>query len=61
MRKPFRFNELSDKKCACGARLKKNLLAKRPDADKCFKCFYPNRNPNVSGRSYRIRRTPKSV
>ena len=54
MKKQFRFTELSSKKCeVCGARLKKNLLAKKPGANKCFKCYYPNRNPNVAGTQQR--------
>ncbi|MBA7562304.1 hypothetical protein ES708_03956 [subsurface metagenome] len=47
MRKPHRFNDLSDRRCtACGNRLKKNLLAKKPGAKLCWRCFYPQRNPN---------------
>jgi hypothetical protein len=39
MKKPFKFNELSpDRKCRkCGKPLKKNVLAKHPDADLCWK------------------------
>ena len=40
MRKPFKHNEMSERKCArCGKPLKKNLLARRPDADRCWKCW----------------------
>lgn len=38
--KPFHFSELSDMRCSCGKRLKKNLIAKKPHADMCFKCWY---------------------
>ncbi len=39
-KKPYTNTELSDKRCrSCGKRLKKNLLAKRPDADLCYRCF----------------------
>ena len=50
MRKPYRFDALSDRKCRlCSKRLKKNLVAKKPDADLCWICFYPQRNPEVAG------------
>lgn len=42
MKKPFSNNDFSNKKCvSCGRPLKKNLLAKKSKADKCFRCFYP--------------------
>jgi hypothetical protein len=40
MKKLFRYNELSKKKCewkGCDKFLKKNLLAKRPHARFCYK------------------------
>ena len=40
MQKPYKFTELSDKKCVvCKTALKKNLIAKKPNAIKCYKCF----------------------
>jgi len=40
MKKPYKFNQMSERKCVvCGKRLKKNLLEKKPDADMCYKCF----------------------
>jgi hypothetical protein len=40
--KKFKQTELSEKRCVtCGNRLKKNLVAKRPNANKCWKDFYP--------------------
>lgn len=42
MKKPYHYNDLSDRRCKrCGSRLKKNLLAKRPNAELDFKCWYP--------------------
>ena len=50
MKKKYKFNVLSDKTCVvCGNRLKKNLVEKKPTANKCFKHFYPTRNANVGG------------
>jgi hypothetical protein len=40
MKKPFKHTDLSEKRCKlCHRPLKKNLLAKRPDAELCYKCF----------------------
>jgi len=42
MKKPFNYDERSDRVCkrpACERRLKKNVLARNPDADICYKCF----------------------
>lgn len=54
MKKPYLNVDLSDKKCACGKRLKKNLLAKKPNADKCWGCWYPDdqkrRGGHMQGR-----------
>lgn len=39
MKKPYDYKEVSDKVCkkkGCSKKLKKNLLAKKPDADLCF-------------------------
>ncbi len=39
MKKPFDYKELSNKRCCgCGRKLKKNLVAKNPDATRCYKC-----------------------
>jgi hypothetical protein len=39
MKKPYTFNQRSVLMCkVCGRTLKKNLLAKNPTADRCFKC-----------------------
>ncbi len=43
MKKPYKFTELSDVMCRCGRKLKKNLLAKKPGATKCYKCFMKHR------------------
>jgi hypothetical protein len=40
MKKPFHYLALSPKKCSCGKRIKKNLLAKQPNAFDCFHCYY---------------------
>ena len=40
MKKPFKFNELSDVTCDtphCNEKLKKNLIARKPTARWCFK------------------------
>lgn len=42
MTKPFRYTELSDRVCktlGCERRIKKNVLVKKPDADRCYKCY----------------------
>lgn len=40
MKKPYKFTDKSGVRCvACGTRLKKNLVVKKPDADMCYKCF----------------------
>jgi len=44
--KPYRYNELSEKECStpgCKRRLKKNVLARRPGTEQCYKCC---KNPN---------------
>ena len=38
MKKPFKHNEMSDVTCVvCGKRIKLNVLAKQPDACRCYK------------------------
>ena len=42
MRKPFRFNELSAKKCStkgCQRKIKKNVLDRKPGTELCFDCY----------------------
>ena len=47
MKKPYKHTELSDKRCIkCGKRLKKNLLVKKPNAVKCYKCWKGEENGN---------------
>ena len=42
MKKPFDNTELSDKRCLTRRRrLKKNLIAKKPNADQCYRCWWP--------------------
>ena len=39
MKKPYKFDELSDKVCnvdGCNKKIKKNLLSRNPNATKCF-------------------------
>lgn len=43
-KKPFAYTEVSDKKCeVCGKQLKKNLIAKKPDANICYRDFRKKR------------------
>lgn len=51
MKKPFRYDQLSDRVCRrthCDRRIKLNVLARNPDAGLCYKCFaaarYARRN-----------------
>lgn len=40
MRKPFKFTDLSEVRCArCRKQLKKNVLARKPSVSVCFDCF----------------------
>jgi len=39
MKKPNKFNVLSNKKCSCGTPLKQNVVDRKPTANKCFACF----------------------
>lgn len=41
MKKPYKFDELSTKVCACGKALKKNIVERKPNAFmlKCYACF----------------------
>ena len=42
MKKPYSNTSFSTKRCiTCGSFLKKNLLAKKPNAEEDFKCWYP--------------------
>jgi hypothetical protein len=41
MKKPFGYRVMSNKKCGCGKGIKANLLAKKPNATQCFRCWYP--------------------
>lgn len=45
MKKPYRYTEKDNRRICvdCKKPLKKNLLAKRPNADKCYSCFNPKR------------------
>lgn len=54
MKKPFKHTELSDKVCKCGARLKKNLLAKRINAKNCYKCTRLSRNQKPRAKNILI-------
>ncbi|NIO83426.1 MAG: hypothetical protein GTN53_22955 [Candidatus Aminicenantes bacterium] len=39
MKKLFKHTDLSDRRCIdCGRRLKKNLIARRKNAARCYKC-----------------------
>jgi predicted nucleic acid-binding Zn ribbon protein len=48
MKKPYRYNELDPKRtCSvCKKPMKKNLLEKKPNAEKCFSCLKPERKEN---------------
>lgn len=48
MRKPFKHTDVdTSRKCVvCHKPLKKNLLAKRHNAEKCFSCTNPERKAN---------------
>ncbi len=40
MKKPFKNTEMSERRCGnCRKLLKKNLLAKHPDAGLCYRCW----------------------
>lgn len=44
MKKPFRHTELSDRHCLdCDRRLKKNLVARKRNANRCYKCWRARR------------------
>jgi len=46
MRKPYRYDELSDRRCktpGCNRRIKKNVLDRIPAADTCYRCFSAKR------------------
>lgn len=45
MKKLYKHTEKDSKRVcvSCNKPLKKNLLVKRPNADKCFSCFNPKR------------------
>ena len=44
-KKPYTYREMSNKKCAsCGKNLKKNLVAKKPNATLCYICYRAVRN-----------------
>lgn len=44
-KKPYTYREMSNKRCAvCGKNLKKNLVAKKPDAKLCYICYRAARN-----------------
>lgn len=48
MRKPFKHTEVDNSRVCvvCRRPLKKNLLVKRPNAEKCFACTKPDRKAN---------------
>ena len=39
MKKPFEFNGLSEVTCKCTAKIKKNVLARKPNARLCYNCY----------------------
>jgi len=39
MKRPYRYDQLSDRTCNCGRRLKLNVLARQPRAVLCYKCW----------------------
>jgi len=44
-KKPYTYREMSNKKCAsCGKNLKKNLVAKKPNATLCYICYRAAKN-----------------
>jgi hypothetical protein len=62
MRKLFKFSEKSEKKCqGCDTKLKKNLIHKKPDADKCYKCFMSGKMTNQQKRNEEFRKMGKGV
>jgi len=48
MRKSFKYTEVDNSRVCvvCRRPLKKNLLVKRPNAEKCFACTKPDRKAN---------------
>lgn len=37
--KPYAYNVMSAKKCACGKLIKANVLYRQPAANMCYKCY----------------------
>jgi hypothetical protein len=52
MKKQFTHEELSDKKCECGKRLKKRIVVQKPSIkdQKCYNCWIADQ-ALVSGKS----------
>lgn len=60
MKKIFRFDELSDKRCQdCGIRLKKNLVARKPTAKMCYVCFWVRRYLKETSIGTKLHRFPR--
>jgi len=39
MKKPYRFDKMSDITCDCGKSIKLNILIRKPDTKICFECY----------------------
>lgn len=51
VKKPYKFDEMSDKRCnICGRFLKKNVIERQPDADTCYAHESPERKSGHAKR-----------
>lgn len=60
MIKPFKFNEMSDKKCPnCGRPFKKNVTARKKKLERCYQCDYLRLSVGKNGNPEKIKKYRK--